>query len=113
VAGIGARRSHLYLDEALVLIETETDGFVLAHIAHNDDPAWSPVVKREDRRYPGPERFAAAPTHDQVERFLNKSAWTWAARSNFERLASGVCGEAWTKSFAQPAWHEFDAPPAR
>jgi hypothetical protein len=102
-----------YVDEALLWIETEADGFVIAHVrtAHDDDaPMWHLVEGSGTPAFPGTVTMAAAPTHDQFERFLNQSSWTWAGLENHKLLSSNVCADAWTKSFDQPPWHKFAAP---
>jgi hypothetical protein len=101
-----------YVDDVLLWIETESDGFVIAHVltAHDDGaPMWGLAEGPGTPAFPGVVTMATAPTHDQLERFLNQSSWTWAAIEHRKRLSSNVCADAWTKSFEQPPWHTFTA----
>jgi hypothetical protein len=102
-----ARGADFYVDEALIWIETESDGFVIAHVrVRNGETDWDPV-ETESTRFPGTVTMPAAPTHDQFERFLNQSKWAWTGIKGFTLVTSSVCADAWTKSFGQPAWHKF------
>lgn len=112
-----ARDATEIVDQALLWIETESDGFVIAAVRslHDDAPTWEVAEveeKADQHAFPGTVTMAAAPTHDQLERFLNQSKWSWAGIEDYKLLGSSVCADAWTKSFGEPPWHTFTPAPA-
>jgi hypothetical protein len=102
----------MYVDEALIWVETEADGFVVAHVGREvtrDEALEWKAAPNKDSGFPGTATTPAAPTHDQFERFLNQSAWAWKTSYHDDPLLSGqVCDDAWQKSFGAAPWHQLE-----
>lgn len=99
----------LRVDSALLWVQTQGKTIQLVHVyRHPDDKdAWHQARVYDSPTFAGMTVLSARPTRAEIDAFLGATEWTFAAPDGFRLVASGLCSDAWTKSFGERPWHAY------
>jgi len=99
----------LDVDSAIVLV-VNRGTFTLAHLyshAAGAPASWRPSWITDRPEYLSSWTFAAPPTRQELDAFLRKTEWEFAASSGFRLTAKGICAGEWRKYLGGEPWHHF------
>ena len=101
----------LRIDSALIWTKSAGSGYGLAHLyRHPDDgpgAPWHVMMIYDAPGFVGQESYAAPPTHAELDALVAESRWEFGPEQDFKLVASGLCADAWVKSFYEQPWHAY------
>jgi hypothetical protein len=99
----------LRVERVLLWVALRDSRWTLAHLyrhPRDEENSWH-VSKVYDAPYIGIDWYSAAPTRDDLEKFLKGTWWHFRPSDGFQILGSEVCKAAWQDSFGGPPWHAY------